>query len=181
MKNLLVIFGSPRPKSNSTALAEVFLAEYHRLHPEDRVVVKKLHGMHIQACTGCGMCKRVGQSCILKDDMNVLYPLVRGADTLVYSSPVYWWGVSGQLKVFMDRLYALDHAAFAGKRLILIATGADGMEGIQYSLIKRQFQEVCDYLAMDFTRYLPISADDGYPASDNSQALEAAKNLAIGL
>ena len=178
MGNVLAILGSPRLESNSTCITESFLDEFHRLCAHDTIVVKKLHGMRIQACTGCEMCKRIGNGCVLKDDMNVLYPLVRGADTLIYSTPVYWWGVSGQLKVFMDRLHALDHAVFEGKRLLVITTGADGLNGIQYQLIQRQFQEICEYLSMKFAGYLPVSADDEHPAASNPSALEAARELA---
>lgn len=177
MAKVLAILGSPRPASNSTTLAEIFLDEFRMLRPEAKIVSKKLHGMHIQACTGCEMCKRIGNGCVLKDDMNILYPLVRGADFMLYTSPVYWWGISGQLKIFMDRLHALDHAVFAGKRLVVITTGSDALSGIQYQLIQRQFQEICDYLSMEFVGYLPISADDEHPIATNLQALQAARDL----
>jgi len=178
MGNVLAVLGSPRIESNSTCITETFLHEYQRVCKQDAIVVKKLHGMRIQACTGCEMCKRIGNGCVLKDDMNVLYPLVRGANTLIYATPVYWWGVSGQLKVFMDRLHALDHAVFAGKRLVVFATGADEISGIQYQLIQRQFQEICEYLSISFAGYLPVAADDEHPAASNPSALEAARELA---
>ena len=92
MKNILAVMGSPRPSSNSTALSETFLEEEHRLSPDTRTVTKRLQGMRIQACNGCDLCKRVKQGCVLKDDMAILYPLVSGADILVFSTPVYWWG-----------------------------------------------------------------------------------------
>lgn len=178
MAKVLAIFGSPRTNGNSALLTEAFLDEYQKREPEARIVSKKLQGMRIQACTGCGMCKRIGNGCVLKDDMNILYPLVRGADILIYATPVYWWGISGQLKIFMDRLHALDHAVFAGKRLVVITTGSDETTGIQYQLIQRQFQEICEYLSMGFVGYLPISADDEHPAATNLQALQAARSLA---
>jgi len=178
MAKVLSILGSPRSTSNSTFLTDAFLEEYRNLRPDDLIVSKKLQGMRIQACTGCEMCKRIGNGCVLKDDMNVLYPLVRGADIILYASPVYWWGISGQLKIFMDRLHALDHAVFAGKRIVVIVTGSDESSGIQYQLIQRQFQEICDYLSMDLAGYLPISADDEHPAATNLLALQAARDLA---
>jgi len=178
MGNVLAILGSPRVESNSTCITETFLHEYHRVRSQDTIMVKKLQSMRIQACTGCEMCKRLGNGCVLKDDMNVLYPLVRGADTLVYSTPVYWWGVSGQLKVFLDRLHALDHGIFSGKRLVVITTGADALSGIQYQLIQRQFQEICEYLSIKFAGYLPVSADDEHPVASNPSALDAARELA---
>jgi multimeric flavodoxin WrbA len=177
-ENLLAIIGSPRRESNSTTLMETFVQQVRQDEPESAVVVKRLQEMTVKACTGCDMCKRIGQGCVLKDDMNVLYPLVKGADTLVLSSPVYWWGISAQLKIFIDRLYALEKNDLAGKRLFLFVTGSDGLEGIQYQLIKQQFQEICTYTGIDFAGYLPISADDENPVKNNPTALSLAISVA---
>jgi multimeric flavodoxin WrbA len=159
-------------------LLESFLNEVHSISPEDMIVTRRLQDMHIQGCNACDLCKRIKQLCVLKDDMAILYPLIKGADTLVLSTPVYWWGISAQLKTFIDRWYALDEDTFKGKKLYLIATGEDEAEGSGYRLIQEQFQEICSYLHMDFAGYLPIQADKAKPVSSNQPALLAARALA---
>lgn len=177
-ENLLAIIGSPRKVSNSTTLLDTFVDQIKKDSPQSSCVIKRLQDMTIKACTGCDMCKRIGQGCVLKDDMNILYPLIRGADTLVLSSPVYWWGISGQLKVFIDCLYALEKKVLLGKRLFLFVTGADGLDGIQYHLIQQQFQEICTYTGINFAGYVPVSADDENPVNNNPESLSKVISLA---
>lgn len=109
--------------------------------------------------------------------MQPLYDLYVDADTLVYTTPVYWWGITAQLKLFIDRLYALGTEPHKGKKLYVIAVGADETQGVQYELIRRQFVEICDYCGIEFIGYLPVSADDENPAKKNDEAIMAARSL----
>jgi len=176
--NILAIGTSPRPHSNSTALLDVFIDRYATLDDALRIVRKQVHGMRIGWCRACDACKRFGNGCVQKDDMTVLYPLVKGATIIVLATPVYWWGISAQAKTFIDRLYALDHSDFAGKHLVLLATGADEETGVQYRLIKEQFAEICSYLSIDFAGYAGVSAEDGRTAMANQVARNSVETLA---
>jgi len=181
MKNVLALYGSPREHSNSALLLDHFVTAFRENHPDCRIVGKKLQSMHINWCKSCNMCKRIGQGCVQKDDMAILYPLVTGADLIVLASPVYWWGISAQTKTFVDRLYALDTSCFAGKKLVLLITGADEETGIQYRLIQQQFKEICDYLKMNFVGYVAASADEDRPVSKHERILHTVRELAISV
>jgi len=83
-----------------------------------------------------------------------LYPKVRGADAIVYASPIYWFTVSAQLKLFMDRCYGLggdseepeDHA-LVGKRIGIVLTygGDDPFDSGAINAI-RTFQDTFNYI-----------------------------------
>ncbi len=175
--NMMAVYGSPRHFGNSTFLGKEFIAEVERQDPTAAIVETELQKLHIGGCMGCDTCRKNGGKCIQKDDMQPLYSRYEAADTIVYTTPVYWWGISAQLKLFLDRLYALGMEPHNGKKLYVIAVGADDVEGIQYELIRKQFVEICDYCGIDFAGYLPVSADDDHPAKENKTAVQAARAL----
>ncbi|MBE0431631.1 MAG: flavodoxin family protein [Dehalococcoidia bacterium] len=124
---VLVILGSPRKAGNSAALAariargaESAAAEVETLFLQD---------LEISPCRGCDTCKKpASKGCAIKDDMQKIYPrLIRG-DAWVIASPVYWFTMSAQTKIFMDRCYALPAYAenpFAGKRIAIAMSYGD--------------------------------------------------------
>ena len=126
-KKVLVILGSPRRMGNSAALAarisrgaESAAAEVEALFLQD---------LEISPCRGCGTCQKPdSKGCAIKDDMQGIYPKLIRADAWVIASPVYWFTMSAQTKIFMDRCYALPAYAgnpFAGKRAAIAMTYGD--------------------------------------------------------
>ena len=65
-----------------------------------------LAGKTIAPCDACGTCGKTGK-CHIKDNMQEIYPKIAAADGIILASPVYFWSVSGQAKVFLDRTFAL--------------------------------------------------------------------------
>ncbi len=106
-RKVLVVLGSPRKNGNSSALAKRTAEGAGSAGAECETI--RLHEMHIKPCNACDYClTKPGHSCILKDDMQKLYPKLVKADAIVMAGPVYWFTVSAQIKLFMDRWYALD-------------------------------------------------------------------------
>ncbi len=100
----LAVNGSPRgPKSNTDRILLPFLEGAREAGAETEVVYLK--GKHIEHCLGCFSCwiKTPGV-CVHKDDMPELIQKVRGADVLVFATPLYVFTVSGLMKDFMDRM-----------------------------------------------------------------------------
>jgi multimeric flavodoxin WrbA len=126
-KKILVFMGSPRKNGNSALLAKEAIAGAKEAGA--KVESFYLHGMKIQPCTACDGCRRKKQKdCILKDDMTPLYSKLRQAEAIVIATPVYWFTVSAQTKLFMDRWYALggdEGYPFKGKDFGIILTYAD--------------------------------------------------------
>ena len=105
---ILVLNGSPRPKGNTRQMTDAFRSGAesagHRVDVID-VCRKKIAG-----CLACEYCHTKGNgACVQKDDMQEVYSLLWEADMLVIASPIYYHGISGQLKCTLDRLYSVAY------------------------------------------------------------------------
>jgi multimeric flavodoxin WrbA len=96
--------GSPRPKGNSTAIAERFLQSAKKLGAS--VVTHHLSAMSYRGCVACGECKAGKDRCVIRDDASKALNDMTEADVLLLASPVYFGDVSGQMKCFIDRTYS---------------------------------------------------------------------------
>lgn len=98
------IYGSPRKAGNTDQMLDAFLAGAEAAG----AVVKRLYvrDLEIRGCLGCGHCDRTGV-CVQKDDMQQVYPLLEEAQRVVVASPIYFYGVTAQLKLLVDRAQAL--------------------------------------------------------------------------
>jgi arsenate reductase (thioredoxin) len=101
---ILGLQGSPRVKGNTGILLSTFLAEAERLgaRTEYLDVAKR----NISPCQECGTCEQKG-FCPIDDDMQEVYPLLRQADLIVIATPIFFYGVTAQLKALIDRSQAL--------------------------------------------------------------------------
>lgn len=131
-KSVVIVLGSPRKNGNSTALAQK-VAEGAR-EAGAQVESVYLNSMNIKPCTACDVCRdSLETDCIINDDMKGLYPRLRHADALVIASPIYWFNIAAQTKIFIDRCYALlgrhgmgrQENALKGKRFGIILTYED--------------------------------------------------------
>jgi multimeric flavodoxin WrbA len=85
-----------------------------------------LHDLDIQPCDACDTCIETGV-CIVKDDMQQVYPLLERADAIVIAGPIYWFTINAQAKACIDRWYALIHSddVFGDKRIGIVLTYGD--------------------------------------------------------
>ncbi len=70
------------------------------------VVTYSLNLMKIKACQDCGGCNETGE-CIIDDDMTELYEAIRSADRIILASPIFFFSLSAQAKLMIDRCQAL--------------------------------------------------------------------------
>jgi len=125
---VLGLSGSPRRRGNTETLVDEVL----RGAKEAGATVEKviLSECEIAPCDGCGACEASGE-CVHQDDMEALFDKMRRSQVWVLGTPVYWWGPSAQMKLFVDRWYAKvfldeDKAIFRGRRVILVIPMGDG-------------------------------------------------------
>lgn len=127
MRKVLIVAASPRPRSNSAFLADEAARGAEEAGAEVKVV--RLSGLAIGPCLACDGCRKAGaKGCVRKDGLTALHPEVLAADALLIATPVYWFTMSAQAKMFMDRLYAFGARGYRGlngKRVGLILTYAD--------------------------------------------------------
>jgi len=106
---VLAINASPhKDKGNTALILNPFLEGMKCAGAEVSVVYTE--DLTIQPCRGDFTCFcRPSGTCIQSDDMDWLMPKVRDADILVFASPLYVDGVTGPMKIFIDRLVPLLH------------------------------------------------------------------------
>lgn len=105
-KKIVILNGSPRTNGNTKALIESFTKGAEASGNE--VIRFDLQKMNIHGCLGCSKGGKDPKSpCVQKDDMDKIYPAYKEADIIVLASPMYYWGISGQLKCAFDRLFAV--------------------------------------------------------------------------
>ena len=122
MGNIVVLAGSPRKNGNTDRLVEAFTKGAEK---NNSVEVISVSDHHINPCKGCNSCfEREGNKCFQNDDMSGIYEKLNNADTLIIASPVYFYGISAQLKAVIDRLHTPMRNRFRIKRLGLIMVGA---------------------------------------------------------
>ena len=104
-KRVLIIEGSPRKNGNSQLLCEAFQKGAQDAgHLVDLVRIQE---KKIGFCMACDGCMRNGGMCVLRDDMADVLKLFQESDVLVLATPVYFYGVSAQIKTFIDRTYPI--------------------------------------------------------------------------
>jgi len=113
-RRVLIVCGSPRRGGNTDTLAGAVAQGAESGGAE--VVIVRLQGMDISPCLGCGGCDAEGE-CVVDDAMGPLYEEIAMADRVVIASPIYFYSVSAQTKIFIDRLQAL----WARKQLLAAA------------------------------------------------------------
>lgn len=125
---IVVLAGSPRKGGNTDLLVEAF--SEGATGAGKTLVPFRVAGMHIGGCLGCGHCHEVAPAtCVQKDDMPPILEALRSSDALVLASPVYYFGVTSQLKAAIDRMFALLQEPSSIRRAALLMTcGADGAE-----------------------------------------------------
>lgn len=188
-KQVLVLLGSPRKKGNSTVLAKEIIRGAESAGAKVETVY--LNGLTIRPCQGCYACKKKGSSgCAVDDDMQSIYPKLIASDAWVIASPVYWFSMSAQTKIFMDRCFALfndfqEKSPFYKKRIAIAMSYGDSdpfTSGCVNAL--RSFQDAYTYVGAKIVGMVYGSAEDpGAIAADTElmkQAGELGKKLVGG-
>ena len=104
MKNILALYMSPRPGGNSDLLMDEFLKGASEAGLEARRIY--VRDLDMGGCIECAGCDETGE-CILRDDMDDLYPLLIETERLVTTAPIFFYGLPSQGKAVIDRCQAL--------------------------------------------------------------------------
>ena len=121
-KKVLILSGSPRRGGNSDTLCDQFLKGASDARHEVEKYFISSH--NIGYCSACYYCQSHDGECCKKDDMTELMPKILEADVLVFSSPVYMYSLSAQLKTVFDRMVA-KYEVIRDKELYYIMTAAE--------------------------------------------------------
>jgi len=151
---VLGIYGSPRKGGNTDQLLDQALKGAESAGAETSVVYARR--LKISGCLECGGCDETG-TCVVKDDMQPVYPMLEESAVVFLASPIFFYGLTAQVKAVVDRSQALwskrrltkgpkEMDRFDSGRGYLIAVGATRgknlFEGVQ--LEARYFFDALD-------------------------------------
>jgi len=177
---VLVLLGSPRKDGNSAALADMIARGAESAGAQVERVF--LHGMKIAPCQSCYTCQKPdSKGCAIDDDMQDIFQKLIEHDSWVIASPVYWFNMSAQTKLFMDRCFALPaykKTAFSGKRIAIAMSYGDTdpfTSGCINAL--RCFQDAFGYVGAKIVGMVYGSAMEAGEIKSNTTLLKTAEEL----
>lgn len=131
-KRVLIINTSLRNRSNSEVLAQSFADGARSAGNEVEVV--SLKNKTIAFCVGCFACQKLGH-CVIKDDALEITEKMKNADVIVFSTPIYYYEMSGQMKTLIDRANSLYPSDYKFRDIYLLSTAADDDDGVDEGAI----------------------------------------------
>ncbi len=165
---VLTLLGSPRKGGNSDTLARLIGKSIEE--GGGAVDYVYLNSLNLRPCQGCGGCEKTG-ICILKDDMGPIYDAVDQADRILLVSPVYFYGLSAQCKIFGDRM----QAHWARKYLLKERfRQGEGRKGYLVSTAATKGQKIFDCSILT-TKYIYDAVDVEYGGGFVVKGVDAKK------
>jgi multimeric flavodoxin WrbA len=160
--NVLIVSSSPRRNGNSRLLAEAALEGAREAGHDAELVHLDDHLKHF--LRDCRECRDAEGRCTIDDGYpELLRERVLPADGVVFATPIYWYGVAGQLKTYFDRLFCFIAASepesdryVAGvinKRIGLLMSGEETYPGAMLGIV-HEIQEYSRYTHSDFVGYV---------------------------
>lgn len=183
-KRILVVNGSPKRTGNTARLVAWF-SEGARLRGARVETVRAAEiASRSNGCTSCRACQKSGVfECVIRDGVHDVLKKMAGADTIVFATPLYFYGPSAQLKLIIDRMFSLykwDNATdtfetpLRGKRMFLLLSA---YEGIGLDVVERAFRLTAEYSGMPFASLLVPGARE----SGGIVAVKGVRRKAIDL
>ncbi|WP_370773157.1 flavodoxin family protein [Faecalibacillus intestinalis] len=121
-KKICVIKTSLRLNSNSDQLADAFIQSAKESGND--VIEISLKDKKIAFCKGCLSCQKLGH-CVIDDDANIITEKIKQADVVVWATPIYYYEMSGQMKVMIDRANSLYTSNYQFRDVYLLSTAAE--------------------------------------------------------
>lgn len=178
MGKIVVLVGSMRKEGNTELLVKAFVDGASK---KNEVEIISVAYYKVNPCIGCNSCfEREENSCFQKDDMEVIYRKLAKADIIVIASPVYFYGVSAELKAIIDRLHTPLRNTFKVKKLGLLLVAAATLPAV-FDAIEIQYKLVLDFFKLkDAGRVLVRGVKDKGDIKGN-KALEEAYKLGMSI
>lgn len=168
---IVILNGSAR-KGNTYACIQAFAEGAKNGNVIEIIETDKVN---VSPCKGCGACGCT-KGCVAQDDSNAVVDQIVSADLIVFASPIYWWGLTAQLKTVIDKCYC-KAAYLKNKKVGLVLCAGAPTDDVEYELIRKQFAEMCEYLSWDMEFFKPFYAMEKDALVNNPEALNEMKVL----
>ena len=178
MSRIVVLVGSMRKGGNTDLLAQAFAEGAGK---DNTVEIVSVADYKVNPCIGCNSCfTREGNQCFQKDDMAEIYKKLKVADIMVIASPVYFYGISAELKAIVDRLHTPMRNGFKVKKLALLLVGAATLPEL-FDAIKLQYQLVLNFFHLEDAGMVLVRGVKDIGDIKSTKALEEAYKLGISI
>ncbi len=121
MSKIVAFSGSPRKDGCTSRLVHAALSGARDTGAQ--TVLYDLNDSSVRGCQGCFHCRK-HDGCATMDALTPMYGDIADADGLIVGIPIYFWGISGQTKLWIDRLYPMINSDFTprfpGKKIVTI-------------------------------------------------------------
>ena len=154
-KKILIIFGSPRANGNTSTAVKWFSEGAKSCGATVEIVNANLLQHKTPGCTACMSCQKSDKrECVIKDEISAVIKRIPEFDALIIATPIYAFGPSAQIKIVLDRMFALEKIdeKISGqmankttkKTLGLIATAGGGLE-LGLNLLDTTFKMLSEF------------------------------------
>lgn len=143
---ILILQGSPNRDGSTAMLADEFARGARQAgHEVERVDVAHAG---VRPCTGCVACGYGARPCVQRDGMDAIAEKVLGADLLALATPLYYYGMTAQLKIVIDRFCANNSAITARRLDAVLLADAWNADDWTFDALVAHYETLCRYLGM---------------------------------
>ena len=140
---IIVLEGSPNRNGSSNMLAEQFCRGAEEAGHSVEIVDTAHADIH--PCTGCVHCGYEGP-CVQKDDVEEIRGKILEADMMVFVTPLYYYGMSAQLKMMIDRFCAFNGSIQGKKMRSAMISAAWNSDGWTFDALEAHYKTLVRYL-----------------------------------
>ncbi len=175
---IVVLMGSPNRKGSTKILVENFLKGATE-SGHDCEVIDVCHA-NIHPCTGCVACGYEGP-CVQKDDVEKIKAKLLASDMVVFATPLYYYGMSAQLKTVVDRFCAYNSSLNSRHLKSALLTVAWNADDWTFEALKAHYKTLVRYINFE-DKGMILGYGCGTPSMTNrSRYPEEAYNLGRSL
>lgn len=144
--NIIVLQGSPNENGSTAILVEEFARGARAAgHTVERIDVAH---EDVRPCAGCVACGYGTRPCVQHDGMGAILDKVLAADMVVFATPLYYFGMTAQLKAVIDR-FCSENSAITGRRLkAALLTVAWNADDWTFEALVAHYRTIVRYLDM---------------------------------
>ena len=140
---IVVLEGSPNKNGSSNMLADSFIRGAKEAGHSVQVIDAAHANVH--PCIGCIRCGYEGP-CVQKDDMETIRRTILDADMMVFVTPLYYYGMSAQLKTLIDRFCAFNSSIQRKRMKSALLTVAWNSDNWTFDALEAHYKTLVRYL-----------------------------------
>ncbi len=144
--NIVILQGSPNRDGSTAILVEEFARGAREAgNTVERVDVAR---MGVRPCTGCVSCGYGARPCVQYDSMAEILEKILAADMVVFATPLYYYGMTAQLKAVIDRFCSENSAITARRLKAALLTVAWNADDWTFEALVAHYRTIVRYLDM---------------------------------